>query len=103
MNHSEIKVLIECLKEKQFITELEKDILDSWHELQTELFNRQELEKKIMENNAKYPEIFVEISTTPGIITKPFKQVTDEEVRKNLLMQVELLCVKEINETEGLV
>lgn len=99
MNHSEIKVLIECLKEKQFITELEKDILDSWHGLQKEPFNRQELEKKIMENNAKYPEIFVKISTTPGIITKPFKQVTDEEVRKNLLMQVELLCVKEIKET----
>lgn len=46
MNHSEIKVLIECLKEKQFITELEKDILDSWHGLQKELFNRQEFEKK---------------------------------------------------------
>lgn len=55
--------------------------------------------KKIMKNNAKYPEIFVKISTTPGIITKPFKQVTDEEVRKNLLLQVELLCVKEIKET----
>lgn len=52
-----------------------------------------------MKNNAKYPEIFVKISTTPGIITKPFKQVTDEEVRKNLLLQVELLCVKEIKET----
>lgn len=102
MNHSEIKVLIECLKEKQFITELEKDILDSWHGLQKEPFNRQELEKKIMENNAKYPEIFVKISTTPGIITKPFKQVTDEEVRKNLLMQVELLCVKELEEKNAI-
>lgn len=103
MNNVEVKILIEYLKQKQFITDLEKDILDSWNELQKQPFDRHEIEKKITENNAKYPEIFVEISTTPGITTKPFKQVTDGEVRENLLMQVELLCVKKINETEGLI
>lgn len=100
MNNPEVKVLIEYLKQKQYITGLEKDILDSWYELQKEPFDRQSLEKKIKENNAKYPEIFAEISTTPGIVTKPFVQVTDEEVRKNLLMQIELLCVREVKEVE---
>lgn len=103
MNNMEVKILIEYLKQKQFITELEKDILDSWNELQKQPFDRKEIEKKITENNVKYPEIFVQISTTPGITTKPFIQVTDGEVRKNLFMQVELLCVKKINKTEGLV
>ena len=96
MNNPEIKVLIEYLKQKQLITELEKDILDSWYELQKQPFDRQEIEKKIMENNVKYPEIFAEISTTPGIVTKPFVQVTNEEVRKNLVMQIEFLCAKEM-------
>lgn len=96
MNNMEIKTLIEYLKQKQFITELEKDILDSWNELLKQPFDRQEIEKKITENNAKYPEIFAAISITPGIIQKPFVQVTDEEVRKNLIMQIEFLCAKEM-------
>lgn len=98
MNNQEIKAVIEWLKQKQFITELEKDILDSWHELQKQPFDRQSLEMKIRENSAKYPEIFIEISMTPGIVTKSFVQVTDEEIKGNLAMQIELLCVKKMEE-----
>ena len=98
MNNMKIKTLIEYLKQKQFITDLEKDILDSWNELQKQPFDRQGIEKKIMENNEKYREIFVVISTTPGIIKKPFVQVTNEDVRKNLIMQIEFLCAKEMEE-----
>ena len=96
MNNMEIKALIEYMKQKQFITELEKDILDSWYELKKQPFDRQEIEKKIRENNAKYPEILVAISATPGIVRKPFEQVTNEEVRNNLIMQIEFLCAKEM-------
>lgn len=39
MNNMGIKTLIEYLKQKQFITELEKDILDSCHELQLSLIH----------------------------------------------------------------
>ena len=99
MNNEEIKVLIEYMKQKQFITGLEKDILDSWNELQKQPFDRQEAEKKIIENNTRYPEVLVAISATPGIVRKPFEQVTNEEVRNNLIMQIEFLCTKEIKET----
>lgn len=99
MNNGGIKVLIEYLKQKQFITELEKDILDSWNELQKQPFDRQETEKKIIENNTRYPEVFVAISATPGTIRTPLVQLTNEDVRNNLIMQIELLCAKEIKET----
>ncbi len=100
MNNPYIETLIECLKQKQLISELEKDILDSWSELQKQPFDRQSLEKKVIENNVKYPEIFVKISTTPGIVTKPFVQVTDEVVRGNLEMQIEKLCEKKMDGTD---
>ena len=64
--------------------------------MQKQPFDRQAAEKKIIENNTRYPEVLVAISATPGIVRKPFEQVTNEEVRNNLIMQIEFLCAKEM-------
>lgn len=87
--------LIEYLKQKQYLTDLEKDILDTWNELQKNPFDRSAAQKQVVQNNAKHPEIFVAIAALPATETPPFEQATDSDIRYNLEKQLAALAAKE--------
>ena len=87
--------LIEYLKQKQYLTDLEKDILDTWNELQKNPFDRSAAQKQVVQNNAKHPEIFVAIAALPATETRPFEQATDSDIRYNLEKQLPALAAKE--------
>ena len=87
--------LIEYLKQKQYLTDLEKDILDTWNELQKNPFDRSAAQKQVIQNNAKHPEIFVAIAALPATETRPFEQATDSDIRYNLEKQLAALAAKE--------
>lgn len=87
--------LIEYLKQKQYLTDLEKDILDTWNELQKNPFDRSAAQKQVVQNNAKHPEIFVAIAALPATETRPFEQATDSDIRYNLEKQLTALAAKE--------
>ena len=87
--------LIEYLKQKQYLTDLEKDILDTWNELQKNPFDRSAAQKQVVQNNAKHPEIFVAIAALPATETRPFEQSTDSDIRYNLEKQLAALAAKE--------
>ena len=86
---------IEYLKQKQYLTDLEKDILDTWNELQKNPFDRSAAQKQVIQNNAKHPEIFVAITALPATETRPFEQATDSDIRYNLEKQLAALAAKE--------
>ena len=86
---------IEYLKQKQYLTDLEKDILDTWNELQKNPFDRSAAQKQVVQNNAKHPEIFVAIAALPATETRPFEQATDSDIRYNLEKQLAALAAKE--------
>ena len=87
--------LIEKKKKKQYLTDLEKDILDTWNELQKNPFDRSAAQKQVVQNNAKHPEIFVAIAALPATETRPFEQATDSDIRYNLEKQLAALAAKE--------
>ena len=87
--------LIEYLRQKQYLTDLEKDILDTWNELQKNPFDRSAAQKQVIQNNAKHPEIFVAIAALPETETRPFEQATDSDIRYNLEKQLAALAAKE--------
>ena len=87
--------LIEYLKQKQYLTDLEKDILDTWNELQKNPFDRSAAQKQVIQNNSKHPEIFVAIAALPATETRPFEQATDSDIRYNLEKQLAALAAKE--------
>ena len=87
--------LIEYLKQKQYLTDLEKDILDTWNELQKNPFDRSAAQKQVVQNNAKHPEIFVAIAALPATETRPFEQATDSDIRYHLEKQLAALAAKE--------
>ena len=87
--------LIEYFRQKQYLTDLEKDILDTWNELQKNPIDRSAAQKKVIQNNAKHPEIFVAIAALPATETRPFEQATDSDIRYNLEKQLAALAAKE--------
>lgn len=87
--------LIEYLRQKQYLTDLEKDILDTWNELQKNPFDRSAAQKQVIQNNAKHPEIFVAIAALPATETRPFEEATDSDIRYNLEKQLAALAAKE--------
>ena len=88
-------ILITFLQEKQYLTDLEKDILDTWNELQKNPFDRSAAQKQVIQNNAKHPEIFVAIAALPATETRPFEQATDSDIRYKLEKQLAALAAKE--------
>ena len=91
-----LEEVLEYLKHKRVITELEKDILSTAQICQTKPFNRQAAEKKIVEINVKYTEIYSAVLITPGINPKPLLVMEDGEVWDSLYLQLRALCGKEL-------
>ena len=94
-------LLIVGLRQAKCITPLEKDILDTWNELQKSPFDRSSAQLQIMQNNAKHPEILAAIKALPRTVIRPFDQVTENDIRYNLGEQLEALAMKEGWPTNG--
>ena len=92
--------VLEYLKHKGKLTELENDILLATQICQSSPFDSEAAKKKIMEFNAKYRELCSSILVTPGIKSKPLFDMKDEEVWESLWIQVEALCGRELGEIE---
>ncbi len=88
-------ILIAALKVKPYLTNLEKDILDTWNEIQKKPFDRASAQRQIIQNNVKYPDIFAAISARPTVNIRPFTQVTESNIQYNLKEQLTALALKE--------
>lgn len=86
--------LIEYLKQKQYITDLEKDILDTWDELQKDPFDRKSAEQQVLSNDANYRDIAAMVTVLPTTVPKPREQITETDLRYNLTMQLAALVAK---------
>lgn len=90
-----IKMVLEYLKHQKVLSALGKDILSTVNTYNENPFDRKGAEQKIIENNNHHSDIFLLIRSTPGIVNKPFSKVSDDEVKNNLYMQIETMCIKE--------
>lgn len=88
-------ILMAALKVKQCRTDLEKDIVDTWNELQKKPFDRSSAQRQVIQNNVKYPDIFAVISARPTVSVRPFTQVTESDIQYNLKEQLTVLALKE--------
>lgn len=88
-------VMIEMLRQKNDITPLEQDMLDTWDELQKNLFDRVSAEWQARKNNAKYLDMYGAIMALPNTTSIPWEQTTDQEVWSCLSYQLDFLAGKE--------
>lgn len=89
-------LLIEALRQKQYLTDLEKDILDTWNELQKNPFDRTTAETQVKKIDFCYPDVCVTISVLPTTIMRPFTEATDDDIRYNLNLQLDALIAKKL-------
>ena len=90
--------LIDFLRLKHEITSLEKDILDTWNELQKNPFDMDSANKQILSNKISHPDIAVKVNALPTTIAKPQSQVTEVDNRYILQCQLTFLAEKEMGE-----
>ncbi len=88
-------LITELLKEKGFLTPLQQDILDTWNELQRQSFDMSAAERQILSNDAKYPQIAAAVAALPTTVQKARSQITEQDLRYILAMQLNGLAVKE--------
>ena len=93
-----LEIILNYLKQKGSLSDLEKDILSTIDKYIERPFDREGSEKRINENNGRYPEIFYSISLMPEIENKPFDKATDVEIHHNLFLQIQAMWGKIITE-----
>ena len=88
-------LMIEMLKQKQVLTPLEQDILDTWNELQKRPFSMSSANRQIVSNDINHPQIADAVAALPTTVQKPQNQITEEDLRYILNMQLSGLIAKE--------
>ena len=94
-------IMIEMLKQKKYITPLEKDILDTWNELQKYPFDMDSAEHQIISNDINHPKVAAMVTAMPTTVPKPREQITETYLRYLLTMQLSGLIEKEREETRN--
>lgn len=94
-------LLIDTLRSKQYITPLEKDILDTWNEIQKYPFDMNSAQRQVVSNDINYPEITAVVTAMPTTVQKPRDQITETDVRYLLTMQLSGLIEKEREATRN--
>ena len=96
MTDQQISALIHVLRYMNQITPLQKDILDTWDELQKESFDAESAHKQIFSNNISHPDVFMAISAMPGIVQKTAADLTKDDMIFTLRRQLDGLATKEM-------
>ena len=79
-----------------FLTSTSKpDTLDTWNELQKNPIDCSAAQRQVLQNDAKYPEIFFAIKSMPTTVLRPIEQMTESDIRYNLENQLAALAAKE--------
>lgn len=79
MTDQQISTLINVLRFTNQITPLQKDILDTWDELQKKPLDTDSAHKQITSNNFSHPDIFMAISSMPGVVQKTAADLTQDD------------------------
>ena len=91
-----LSALIEQLKVKSVLTDLESDILETSKELSKEPFARSSASLRMGLNYGKYPDIFIEAGIASGGSAQPNYTLSDDAIRDNLQWQLLKLAQKEL-------
>lgn len=89
-------ILINLLRAKQIVTPLEKDILDTWNELQKTPFDMDSSQRQILSNAISHPDIAVKVTILPTTTSKPPCEITEMDNRYILQCQLAFLAEKEL-------
>lgn len=82
------KEILEALKNKNHLTELEKDIIDAIKVYIKKPFNRRDVELKILEIESKYNYLINFANLLQNPVNCPIDSLNDSELRNNLYSRI---------------
>ena len=83
-----ISILIDYMKRKIHLSDLETDLLKTSDELMKTPFDRASASLRSASNYTKYPEIFSAAKAVSGTPAKHCDALSDDEIRQNLQFQL---------------
>lgn len=86
------------LKEKNQLTDLEEDVLDTLSKIQAHPFDRNEAILQIVKNNGKYSKAFVAELAKPQNKLVDVRMLDNPGLLSNLQTQLEYMVIKHIAE-----
>ena len=87
-NDTIITTVLEYLKQRHHLTDLEKSIIETANELSKYPFQRDSAEKKVGENYLMHGELFENEFKHASVFVKPLNQLPDEDILGNLKFQL---------------
>lgn len=79
-------------------TSRQKDILDTWSEMNRNPFDRRTAINQAKKNNMRYPQLVAEIMAAAVVGMRPWEELSDDDICYNLQLQLDVLIGEEIKE-----
>ena len=93
------KRLVDFLRASNAISDLEKDILDTYDVLHEVPFDNTKAQKQISGNDSKHIDVAALVNSEPTTVPKPASAITELDRTYILGEQLKFLCMKELNES----
>lgn len=93
---------IKYFQQAQEKTSRQKDILDTWDEMNKNPFDRRTAINQAKKNKMSYSQLVAEIVAASVVGTRPWEELSDYDIYYNLQWQLEALIEEEIRENPDL-
>ena len=94
MDHKALEPIVEYLKQKNQVSPLESDFVETWNALVSQPFDADAAKQKITSNNLKYPDIYTAIMAMPAYAKRPITELTEDDLKYNLYNQLVQMALK---------
>ena len=94
MNDFQVETIINTLHFKHNISDLEKEILDTYHELHKIPFDMNSARKQIRTNDLIHPDMTAAVAAMPNTVQKKESEITTIDVQYVLSQQLNFLIAK---------
>lgn len=85
---------VDILRSQNCISDLDKDILDTWNELSKNPFDMDSARMQELHNRAVYPDIYAAVLSNPTTVVKNYNQANQSDLIYSLTCQLEFLLTK---------
>ena len=100
---------VDILRSQNCISDLDKDILDTWNELNKNPFDMDSARIQELHNRVAYPDVYAAVLLKPTTVVKNYDQANQSDLIYSLTCQLEFLLTKRfghvvwelLNQNEG--
>lgn len=94
MDHRILEPIVEYLKQKNQLSPLESDFVETWNALVFQPFDADAARQRIISNNVKHPDIYKAIMAMPAYAKRPITELTEDDLKYNLYNQLVQMALK---------